>query len=153
MLMTRRILSTATTVLATAAAALLLPQTAQAAEEITGPHYRVYTNEYGTPYISGGGKADFWPNGDVVQICDNAADGASAYLSVYDETSHDWRYALTASGNGVCQTARGSDGGVRDLAEGHCIKITVQLYYKGPVLPGSEKVVYWRNNNTSGGSC
>jgi hypothetical protein len=78
-----------------------------------------------------GGTVYVEENGDVVSVCDSAADGlaARASISVQDSSgAYPERYLLVASGGlGSCATARASDGGKHDLPEHVSIGVSVFL--------------------------
>lgn len=78
-----------------------------------------------------GGTVYVEENGDVVSVCDSAADGlaARASISVQDSVgTYPERYLLVASGGvGSCATARASDGGKHDLPEHVSIGVSVYL--------------------------
>jgi hypothetical protein len=82
-------------------------------------------NKGGTIYIE--------ENGDVVSLCDTAADGLAPRANIAVEESsvpgaYDTRYTLTASGGlGSCDTARASDGGTHNLPENWNIGVTIYL--------------------------
>lgn len=114
-----------------------------------GPHYWMYTDDP----APNGGKVDFWTIGDIVQVCDNDADGYHVKLTVFDETAWKYLYSLTASGSGVCNTRRASDGGVYDLPEGHCFEFDITLYDGSTYVSGSEDWARWRNYNDATANC
>ncbi|MEV0646914.1 hypothetical protein AB0I28_16775 [Phytomonospora sp. NPDC050363] len=133
-------------VVALGAVLLVMPSPAMAA---TGPHYWMYTDD-SSP---NGGRVDFWSNGDIVQLCDVHADGAHADLMVYDKSAGgELRYHITASGSGVCNTVRASDGGWYDLPEAHCFLFVIKLY-DGRVSVESEDRASWRNYNDAKANC
>ncbi|MCE7002392.1 hypothetical protein LWC34_06035 [Kibdelosporangium philippinense] len=125
--------------------AVVLPGQAQAA---TGPHHWMYTED-----DNPGGKVDFWPNGDIVQLCDQQADGARAELHVYDATAGGLVMHLEAVGDGVCVSRRASDGGRYDLAENHCFRFNIQLRNNGTVVNPSFDQAHWRNYNDAKANC
>jgi hypothetical protein len=70
--------------------------------------------------------------GDVVQVCDTAADGVSPLVDVYyfNSTTNEWihRYQLRAGGGvGSCASASASQGGAYNLPEGAEIEVDVWL--------------------------
>jgi hypothetical protein len=83
------------------------------------------SNKGGTIYIE--------ENGDVVSLCDTAADGLAPRAEIAVEESsvpgaYDVRYRLTASGGlGSCATARASDGGDHNLPENWNIGVHIGL--------------------------
>ncbi|MFJ8107576.1 hypothetical protein [Streptomyces sp. NPDC096132] len=83
-----------------------------------------YTND-GDP----GGRIEWTANGDIVRVCDVEADGYAAigYVANGETTI----YSLQAGGNGVCKTARASDGGTHDLAENRYYNFTICLKQSG----------------------
>ncbi|MCA1222514.1 hypothetical protein [Streptomyces sp. 8L] len=69
-----------------------------------------------------GGTVYIREHGDVVKLCDTAADGASPRINV------DGAYSLTAAGgNGACITRDASWGGVYDLPEGFTVNVFLTL--------------------------
>ncbi|MGW4061579.1 hypothetical protein ACWEGE_25085 [Amycolatopsis sp. NPDC004747] len=91
-----------------------------------------------------GGTVYVEENGDVVTVCDTAADGLSARADVrVEETSgnsYRFLYTVTAAGGlGSCATSKASDGGVHDLPE-H-VNILVQVYL-GPHYQNSSPHYY-----------
>jgi hypothetical protein len=92
-----------------------------------------------------GGRVRFETDGDVVELCDIEADGYAVYLSVYDNTSHTFKYSYTIGGNGRCQTLRASLGGNYDLAEGHVFRFRICLARDNNYSYCDD--AYWDNNN------
>ena len=90
-----------------------------------------------------GGTVYVEENGDVVSVCDTAADGLAARADVSVQLSsggYYFRYRLVASGGeGSCATARASDGGAHDLPENVSISVTV---YLGPDFQHSSQHYY-----------
>jgi hypothetical protein len=128
------------------AAVVAVPGQALAAAD---PHYWMYTND-----DNPGGKVDFWSNGDIIQLCDQQADGARAELNVYDATAGSGLlFHMEASGNGVCVSHRASDGGRYDLAENHCFRFNIQLTNNGQVVNPSFDQAHWRNYNDAKADC
>jgi len=141
--MVSRLVKAALGVAVVAGGALAAQGPAQAAD---GPHHWMYTDDSGS-----GGRVDFWPDGDIVQLCDKASDGARAEVDVYDNGGY--LYHLEAAGNGVCGTRRASDGGKYDLAENHCFTFVIYLTDGGVVIPASRDVAQWVNDNNDSKSC
>ncbi|MEU8028003.1 hypothetical protein AB0C13_05120 [Streptomyces sp. NPDC049099] len=75
-----------------------------------------------SPY---GGTVYVEEYGDVVEVCDTAADGYNANAWVYQSTGT--YYVITTSGgNGSCATARASDGvGYHNLPENETFHVNV----------------------------
>ncbi|TCC56149.1 hypothetical protein E0H73_33885 [Kribbella pittospori] len=65
-------------------------------------------------------------HGDIVSVCDTAANGHSAWVRVQDRVGYEYRIAAT-HGKGTCDTAQASDGGGRNLYEGD----RIGLEYEG----------------------
>lgn len=84
-----------------------------------------------------GGTVCIAEYGDIVYLCDTAADGLAPRVDISTQSSsgqYNTRYSLTASGgNGTCVHARASDGGSHDLPEEDNIGVDIWL---GPA-PGS----------------
>lgn len=59
-------------------------------------------------------------HGDIVSVCDTAANGHSAWVYVQDRVGYEYRIAAT-HGKGTCDTAQASDGGGHNLYEGDTI--------------------------------
>ncbi|MFG3691730.1 hypothetical protein [Micromonospora sp. NPDC047740] len=145
---TRTAKSLAAAFVALTAAVVAVPGQAQAAP-LADPHYWMYTDD-----DNPGGRVDFWPNGDIVQLCDLQADGARAELNIYDATAGGvFKYHLEASGNGSCSTGRASLGAPFDLAEGHCFRFNISLTDNGQVVNPSFDQAHWRNYNDATANC
>lgn len=121
--------------------------TASPAQAASGPHYWMYTDEL-NPFGKGG-RVDFWPVGDIVQVCDRIADGTGVTVEVGDNTGGFFKYDLEASGAGVCKTARARDGSWANLAEGHCLRFTIYLWNN----TSSRDQAQWRNYNDAKVNC
>ncbi|MGC4936401.1 hypothetical protein [Kribbella sp. DT2] len=89
---------------------------ALAAERITYDH----------TFTDAGVKVQVKENGDVITVCDTKKNGQPAWVSVQVDgvTEYD---IVNKGGYGTCRTARASNGGRRDLAEGW----TIHLYFDG----------------------
>ncbi|MEW2519623.1 hypothetical protein [Actinacidiphila alni] len=71
-----------------------------------------------------GGTVYIQEHGDVVELCDTAADGYAPRVTVYNTDG----YELTASdGYGTCVVASASQGGSHDLPEGKEIYVDIWL--------------------------
>lgn len=122
------------------------------AQAYAGPHYWMYTND-GTP----GGRVDFWPDGDIIQVCDIQADGAHVNMVV----THIFTgagFSIQASGNGNCTTRRASQGGAYDLVERGvgkgCYRFNIRLWDDIHYVQGSEdKAAWWNDNSTKVADC
>jgi hypothetical protein len=105
--------------------------TATAASATVDPPGGSWDHTWKTTDAAKGGTVYVEENGDVVSVCDSAADGLSARADVAVQSSsgqYDVRYHLVASGGlGSCDTARASDGGSHDLPEHISIGVTVFL--------------------------
>jgi hypothetical protein len=102
---------------------------------VSGPHYWMYTDD-GNP----GGKIDFWPNGDIVRLCDTQADGKYAHATyIWSVNNHIHSVDLeTVNGNGTCVVSR------QDIPEEKCVFFVILL---GPDFPAWEDDAYWLNDN------
>ena len=107
--------------------------TAPSASATVDPPGGSWDHTWKTTDANQGGTVYVEENGDVVSVCDSAADGLSARADISVEESsvpgaYDTRYTLVASGGvGSCATARASDGGKHDLPEHWNIGVTVFL--------------------------
>ena len=107
--------------------------TATSASATVDPPGGSWDHTWKTTDANKGGTVYVEENGDVVSVCDSAADGLSARADIAVEESsvpgaYDTRYTLVASGGlGSCATARASDGGTHDLPEHWNIGVTVFL--------------------------
>ena len=96
-----------------------------------------------------GGTVYIQENGDVVSLCDTAADGLAPRFDVSVEEStvpgaYDTRYTLTASGGfGSCLTTRASDGGSHNLPENWNIGVGIWL---GPNYQHSSQHYYFNDH-------
>jgi hypothetical protein len=112
----------------------------------------MYTNEFST--VGKGGRVDFLPVGDIVELCDSKRDGRSAKLGVFDQTGFFTKYEIEASGYGKCTKVSASRGSYFNLAENHCFKFEIYLLDSdGDIVPGSEDDAYWRNCNDAKVNC
>jgi hypothetical protein len=92
-----------------------------------------------------GGTVYIEEHGDVVEVCDTAADGYTPRVMIMTQASngqYNLRYVFAATGgNGGCVVHRATDGGVYDLPENDNIDVSVYLGtsvgYKG-----SEHIYY-----------
>ncbi|OXM66332.1 hypothetical protein CF165_20295 [Amycolatopsis vastitatis] len=105
--------------------------TATSASATVDPPGGSWDHTWTTTDANKGGTVYVEENGDVVSVCDTAADGLSARVKIsVEQTPNTWseRYTLVASGGlGSCATARASDGGSHNLPEGSSIGVTVYL--------------------------
>ena len=105
--------------------------TATSASATVDPPGGSWDHTWYTTDADKGGTVYVEENGDVVSVCDSAADGLSARADVAVKNStgsYDVRYTLVASGGlGSCDSARASDGGRHDLPENASIGVTVFL--------------------------
>ncbi|WP_410612498.1 hypothetical protein [Amycolatopsis sp. lyj-109] len=105
--------------------------TATSASATVDPPGGSWDHTWTTTDANKGGTVYVEENGDVVSVCDTAADGLSARasISVQDGSgAYPERYLLVASGGlGSCATARASDGGTHDLPEHWNIGVAVYL--------------------------
>jgi len=107
--------------------------TATSASAVTDPPGGSWDHTWTTSDANQGGTVYIEENGDLVSLCDTAADGYAPRVSIASEEStvpgaYDIRYTLTASGgNGSCVTASASQGGVYNLPESTEIGVTIWL--------------------------
>ncbi len=105
--------------------------TATSASATVDPPGGSWDHTWTTTDAKNGGTVYVEENGDVVSVCDTAADGLSARAQVsVQESSGAYyeRYILIASGGvGSCATARASDGGDHNLPEHVNIGVSVFL--------------------------
>ncbi|MDT7802490.1 MAG: hypothetical protein QOI78_5923 [Actinomycetota bacterium] len=105
--------------------------TATSASATVDPPGGSWDHTWTTTDANKGGTVYVEENGDVVSVCDSAADGLSARAEIAVEqvpNTYYLRYQLVASGGvGSCATARASDGGTHDLPEHVSIGVTVYL--------------------------
>ncbi|MGA8113494.1 MAG: hypothetical protein WCA46_07535 [Actinocatenispora sp.] len=126
----------ATVLLAAGGAALASVASASAA---TDPPGGTWDHTWTTTDSKHGGTIQIEEHGDLIDLCDTAADGVSPRVRMYawsDATGYTYRYTLTASGgNGACAVAQASDGGVYNLPEN--VNINCDLFL-GP-YPGEHR--------------
>lgn len=106
--------------------------TATSASATVDPPGGSWDHTWTTSDAKQGGTVYIAEYGDVVSLCDTAADGYAPRAEVFSEESiaglYDLQYTLTASGGeGSCATSRASQGGVHDLPEGRHISVTIYL--------------------------
>ncbi|MDH6628703.1 hypothetical protein M2271_006536 [Streptomyces sp. LBL] len=112
----------------------------------------MYANEFST--VGKGGRVDFWPVGDVVELCDGLRDGRSAKLGVFDQTGFFTKYEIEASCYGKYTKVSALRGSYLNLAENHCFKFEMYLLDgDGDIVPGSEDDACWRNRNDAKVNC
>lgn len=112
---------------------------------ISGPHYWMYTDDGNS-----GGRIDFWPNGDVFELCDIQADGHGVHAGVAPlPITAGNTFGLSVAGNGSCAVSRGSQGGVHDLPEEACINVWIGINS----LPEYDDGAYWVNDNDIKANC
>lgn len=93
-----------------------------------------------------GGRVEFWPNGDIVRLCDIEADGWGVELTVL--VLADWEvYHLSVGGNGNCKEVRASTGPLYDMVEGSTVEFYINLYKTGVCSTCHEDFSSWRNDN------
>lgn len=102
---------------------LFATSSASAATPVTWDHVW-YTSDAGP-----GGTVYIRERGDVVTLCDTAADGYAPRVEVtYHVGTPEPGYKLTASGGyGSCTTANASMGGWKDLPENATINVKIYL--------------------------
>jgi hypothetical protein len=112
---------------------------------ISGPHYWMYTND-----ANPGGRIDFWPNGDVFELCDIQADGhgVNAYYYYWFGDLYNG-IGMDVAGNGKCVVNRGSQGGTYDLPEEACIVVQIGIN----TLPQYDDHARWLNDNDIKANC
>jgi hypothetical protein len=95
-----------------------------------------------------GGTVYIEEHGDVVELCDTAADGYAPRLEVFTQASNGQytpRYDLTASGGfATCVTRSASNGGIYDLPENDNISVAIWL---GPNAGFDGSQHYYLNDN------
>jgi hypothetical protein len=121
------------------------------AQAYSGPHFSMSSKD-GNP----GGRVDFWPYGDVVQVCDTQADGTSVHV-VIDDIDTFKGYELTAAGDGNCVTHKASQGGAYDLPERGasqgCLHFDIRLWRGDVTVWNSVNDAYWWNDNSGAHDC
>ncbi|MEV0980842.1 MULTISPECIES: hypothetical protein [unclassified Streptomyces] len=122
--------------------------TATSASATVDPPGGGWDHTYTTSDAKQGGTVYIAEHGDIVSLCDTAADGLAPRVSIAAEESiggiYDIRYTLTASGGeGSCVSAKASQGGVYDLPEGRHVGVTIWL---GPDRK-SQTQHYYLNDN------
>jgi hypothetical protein len=107
---------------------------------ISGPHYQMHTDD-----DNPGGRIDFWPNGDVVTLCDVQADGKDiTALYFWGDVYHYREIKMSArGGNGTCTVSR------VDIPEGDCVGFYVGLS-PGPTFTDYAQ---WLNDNDIKTTC
>lgn len=95
-----------------------------------------------------GGTVYIAEHGDVVELCDTAADGYAPRVEIFAQASngqYNSRYILTASdGFGTCATRSASNGGIYDLPENDNIAVSIWL---GPSVGFDGSEHYYLNDN------
>ncbi|HEY2674328.1 MAG TPA: hypothetical protein VGJ07_28670 [Rugosimonospora sp.] len=95
-----------------------------------------------------GGTVYIEEHGDVVELCDTAADGYAPRVEILTQASngqYNFHYSLTASGGfGTCITRSASNGGVYDLPENDNIAVEI---YLGPHVGFDGSEHYYLNDN------
>ncbi|MEJ3746721.1 hypothetical protein WEI85_25965 [Actinomycetes bacterium KLBMP 9797] len=93
-----------------------------------------------------GGRVEFWPNGDVVKLCDIEADGWGVGLTVL--VLDGWEnYDLEVGGNGNCKERRASMGAAYDMVEGGTVEFYIYLYKTGECSVCYDDLSSWKNIN------
>ncbi|MFB7446828.1 hypothetical protein ACFC01_52920 [Streptomyces mirabilis] len=122
---------------------------ASSASASTAPDGSSWDHTWTTADSAQGGTVYVEEHGDVIKVCDTAADGLAPRIQVWAETSIAGEYALrytgiSSGGLGSCSTYSASDGGSYDLPEGDEILITIWL---GPSLPSSTSTSHYYLND------
>jgi len=93
-----------------------------------------------------GGRVEFWPDGDIVRLCDIEADGWGVGLTVL--VLDDWEnYSLSVGGNGNCKEVRASTGAGYDMVEGSTVEFYIYLYKSGVCSVCYDDSSSWQNIN------
>lgn len=110
-----------------------------AATQLPPPGGGSWDHTWTTTDAKAGGTVYVEEHGDLIYLCDTAADGVAPRARIYAWNTTDGyllRYSLTASGgNGSCAHGQASDGGAFDLPENDNINIDLFL---GP-YPGTNR--------------
>lgn len=115
------------------------------AQAYDNPMHKMYTDD-----SNSGGVVYFWPDGDIVRVCDIDTDGYRAIVNVYDQTADKVKYTIQAAGGeDDCTQVRGSTAAKYDLAEGHCFQFHIYIYDADHGDVAGDDWAYWRNYNTS----
>ncbi|MEV6182907.1 hypothetical protein ACIHAR_14085 [Streptomyces sp. NPDC052016] len=105
--------------------------TATSASAAVDPPSGGWDHTWTTSDSRDGGTVYIAEHGDIVSLCDTAADGYAPRVQIASQASsgaYHIRYTLTASGGeGSCASARASQGGVYDLPENTQIGVTIWL--------------------------
>lgn len=116
-----------------------------------GPRFEMLTDD-GDP----GGKVEFWPDGDVLSVLDQQADGKGVEIDVWNVTrdpdTKEYGFTNTA-GEGIGEMVWASLDPRYNLAEGACFRLRIRLVDNGEVVPGSTDDAQWRNNNDTKQEC
>lgn len=98
-----------------------------------------------TSDANSGGTLYVEEHGDIVQLCDSAADGYAPRASISDGTPQGTYTIVGAGGFGACTTVMASDGAPYDLPESQRIDVSIWL---GPTpVKGSETDTYFINDH------
>ena len=101
------------------------------ASATTDPPGGTYDHTWTTTDAAHGGTVYIMEHGDIVKLCDTAADGYAPRATILINTGTDtWRtaYDLVASGGlGTCVQASASMGGKYDLPENTYIEVDIWL--------------------------
>jgi hypothetical protein len=100
--------------------------------------------------LQSGFSFSFAPVGDRVEVCDIAADGARAVLTVTNVTKDPnvKEYDIEAVGEGNCRRVDASMGQPWNLAETHCFRFRARTENNGE--EGPSVIVQLRNYNDLG---
>ncbi|MEV8096021.1 hypothetical protein [Kitasatospora sp. NPDC085879] len=105
--------------------------TATSASAAVDPPGGSWDHTWTTVDSAHGGTVYVEEHGDVVSVCDSAADGMAPRVQVWTQSSsgqYNSRYIIEATGGlGSCKTVSASDGGIYDLPENVSIAVSIWL--------------------------
>lgn len=113
----------------------------------------MFTDEFDKkPPYGSGGRVDFWPKGDRVEVCDSSPDGRTVLATVAD--GHGNIYDIDAKKFGDCRECDASSGPHTNLRENAGITVQIRLIdSRGRTVPGSYDRAGWRNYNDAEADC
>ena len=113
---------------------------------VTSPAHAATKYTMHTDDTDPGGRVEFWPNGDIVRLCDIEADGWGVGLTVLVQDGWD-SYDLSVGGNGTCKEVRASTAAKYDMVEGSGVEFYIYLYKSGECSVCYADQSIWENIN------
>lgn len=112
-------------IMASAALAMVMTIGLASSAQADDNYYHGHTSDW-WPYS---GTVDFWAHGDIVKVCDRAADGYGVRVWVTDISKDPdlFKYEIGVGGEGTCKSRQASWGSPYDLREGHKFEFKICL--------------------------